>query len=345
MQYIVQYLDKITNVGNFFIMDSELYCFHTDGSIEKFQGRASVWKNNFNTQYFVAKFNLQFFCTWRDYNKILFFDCESGIILKEKKIDQFRILKIENESILGLHYTSLDNKYQFSVGKLNKSFEFKILFDTGEAAPMQFLDKFLLCTKHQNLLIGYLLATGEALWQLDFEVLLGRAGAAVYGDMFDHEGRLFFFLSDVQAGIGATFCVSLETGTVLQKIEHFKGSLQLVNGLLYALGINNIQILNPNTFELKKIDCSPILEPKAWRFTWNKYVIKDNKLYFIHQQTKGGGKAIIGTIEIKTCKLLWHTEILIEKGKYWIAEIKVNENKLYILTQGGTLYIYELTSF
>jgi hypothetical protein len=193
----------------------------------------------------------------------------------------------------------------------------------------------------RNFLTCHPLSTGEEKWRLNFDALLGIAETRLYGDILEDKERLFFFLSEVQAGVGATFCISLETGEVLQKIESFGGWLQLVDGQLYVLGRKELKILNPDTFEKTVVDFSAILAPHDWQFTWNKYVIKDHYLYFINENVGGGGTATVGILDIRTQDLVWYTDIEIEAGKYWIAEIRVQDNRLYVLTQGGTLYVYE----
>jgi outer membrane protein assembly factor BamB len=96
-----------------------------------------------------------------------------------------------------------------------------------------------------------------------------------------------------------------------------------------------------DSFEEKFYDFQPVLEQNNLAMAWNKYVVDNNKLYFVSEDVGGGGTATVGILNIDTMSLEWKTNIEIEEGSYWIKEIRVANEKLYVHTQAGTLYILE----
>ena len=336
----MQFLSKISQVGNFSIIDNGLYCFHTDGSIERFQNIVSQWRHIFNVQYFIAKVNDDIFCTWQDYKKIIFLNPITGIVFKEKEIVQFRVLRVVNQSILGLYYTAQeDNTYNFSVGKIDKEFKFKILFDTKAAAPSLFLNEYLLCREGNNFLTCHPLSTGAEKWRIDFDTLLNITESRLYGDIFEHKGRIFFYLSNALSTIESMFCVSVETREVLHRMTGFGGfRVQKEAGILYDMRGYTLQMWHLDSLEMRTVDLSNILQPLEWQSNGtDKFLVKEGKIYFIAQSRKSN--IILVELDMDTQEVISETDI--GSNQFLVNEIRVHDNRIYLLKDNKELLIYE----
>lgn len=191
----------------------------------------------------------------------------------------------------------------------------------------------------ENLLTCHALETGTELWRLDFTELLGSEKAAQFGELIVAGNKLFFFLSDYNKG--AVFCVDTTDGSVLYETNKINGWLQKVEDKIYFLSHEQLKVLDINTFKEKIYDLTELINKHDLNLAWNKYVVDKEQLYFVSENTAGGGAATVGIIDLNSLKLQWKTAIEIEEGAYWIKEIKVAGNKLYVHTQGGTLHIFE----
>lgn len=178
----------------------------------------------------------------------------------------------------------------------------------------------------------YSLSNGERLWQLNYKEFypLGKGsrttGVVAYKNMF--------FVPLVNVGV---ICVDIETGQVIHQIQEMGYIIALYKDKIYSVWNNIVSVLNTSNFSVEKIDFSATLLPFGLEMDRVKFVINENNFYFIHQKEV----AIVGVLDLKTKQLLWQTTIEIEKGSYWIADLQVHQNRLYVLTQGGTLHIFE----
>jgi hypothetical protein len=116
--------------------------------------------------------------------------------------------------------------------------------------------------------------------------------------------------------------------------------LQYDKEKFYVIGRDHVKILNPDTFEIEIIDLKHIFPEDGWQMVWDKYIISGDFLYFLVENIRGGGTANVGKLRLSTRELIWDTEINIETGCFWISEIKLFDDYLFVLTQGGTLYVY-----
>lgn len=198
----------------------------------------------------------------------------------------------------------------------------------------------LLFTRFNDGISCFDLYERKKLWTRPFSELNSSDDARSVGDLIFHKNTFFIFITDSNNN-AAVFCISAQTGETIHKTEPFGGKLVLHNNHIYVANPYNVRMLNVNTYEVTTIELNDLLEPHGWSMMWNRFVVQGNKFYFVHQQAGGGDEAIVGIIDLTKKELLWHTAIPIEEGSYWVDEIQVYENKLFVLTQGGTLHIFE----
>jgi len=106
--------------------------------------------------------------------------------------------------------------------------------------------------------------------------------------------------------------------------------------MIYGAEAQEVTVLNPETFQVQNFDFSTSFNNSGFKFLGNRFIPQGDELYFENQKTP-----VVGVVKLSTQELLWHTEIPIEEGFYWIEDIGVQGDKLYVLTQGGTLRIFE----
>ncbi|MCU0468064.1 MAG: hypothetical protein MUF58_05635 [Arcicella sp.] len=179
------------------------------------------------------------------------------------------------------------------------------------------------------------------IWQINFKNLLESENTQLFGDLIEYEGKLFFFLSDRNGKYGI-YCVEIATGKILNQTNEIGGFLKLSNGLLYMNTAYVVTTLHPDTFEIKQIDLRSVLEPKDLNLGILMQInLMVGHLYYFVCQNGRSGAATVGIINLEEKSLIWTTEIQIESGSYWIKEIQAHGNRLFVLTQGGTLHIFE----
>lgn len=176
-------------------------------------------------------------------------------------------------------------------------------------------------------------------WVLSVQELLGSEKAELHGNIIEQNGILFFFLSDFNKS--ATFGIDINNGEIKFKSDRFSGWLTVDNNLIYAINQQTISILDPVDFTEQFIDFTEVLQPLGLIPVWNKFRVKGDKLYFVHENITGGGAARVGILSLSKKALLWQTQIPIETGQYWITDIQVQNDRLFVLTQGGTLHVFE----
>lgn len=176
-------------------------------------------------------------------------------------------------------------------------------------------------------------------WNLNFADIYPYERPSQVGNIIRTPHAFFMFLTNLSEGV--SYCINSETGAVLKQIGSFGGWFMLSENNIYIANPYNVRMLNVNTYEVTTIELNDLLEPHGWSMMWNRFAVQGNNFYFVHQQAGGGDEAIVGIIDLTKKELLWHTAIPIEEGSYWVDEIQVHENKLFVLTQGGTLHIFE----
>ncbi|MBG6133654.1 hypothetical protein IWQ47_005126 [Aquimarina sp. EL_43] len=257
----------------------------------------------------------------------------------------------------------LVDEFYFNIGKVNKERKtYVINLESGEINdfpskpyyPHQILKKdraFIFSQKIEF----YNPFSGEVFWNKDISELLKTTNTEIYGKPQIINNKLFFFLFDSshQTDERIALGLDIETREILWESENFGGWLITFEDKIYAIKDKQVQILNPETFEVTNLDLREelsVLDKQLYKpedkMTWqvpfsfsnSTYVIKNNHLYFTQEKNN-----TIGIIDLQTKKLLWHTDIEINSGDTIpiITDIKVYDTRLYILDSGNTLHIFE----
>lgn len=172
------------------------------------------------------------------------------------------------------------------------------------------------------------LTEGEELWRLNVgEVTEGNEII----DQISYGDKLFLGLD-----IGAVICLDVTTGKIIEKIPLDKGRIKLYEGLIYGVGGQEASVLNPETLQWHTIDFSAALKEQELSFLPGLFIPRGDEIYF-----KDYDRPKVGLVKLSTQELLWQTEISIAPGNYWIEDMGANENKLFVLAQGGTLRVFE----
>ncbi|WP_106794266.1 hypothetical protein [Aquimarina sp. Aq78] len=257
----------------------------------------------------------------------------------------------------------LTDEFYFNIGKINKERKtYVINLESGEINdftskpyyPHQILKKdraFIFSHRIEF----YNPFSGEVFWSKDISELHKSTNNEIYGNPQIINNRLFFFLFDSshQTNEHITLCLDIETEEILWRSESFGGWLTTFEDKIYAIKDKQIQILNPETFEVTNLDLHEQLseldkqlykpeDQMTWQvpfsFSNSTYVIKNNHLYFTQEKNNA-----LGIIDLQAKKLLWHSDIEINSGGIIpiITDIKVYDTRLYILDSGNTLHIFE----
>lgn len=243
-----------------------------------------------------------------------------------------------------------------------------------ESLPMSSLiqnPKFLhrnnaLCRINDRLWTCNDLFSGDELWQIDFNGLIGGINARLNGELLSYQDRLFISLDDIEQNKSVCYVLDSNTGEMIHQCKLFSGYLRVLEDKkLYAInfklgtrkkeegGINDylknvLFVLDAVTLEESYIDLSEVLDEldildssgeieRYFKIKKESIVISNNRLY-----CHGDGDARIAVIDLLTNKLLWQTTIEVDNYPYqFIKELQVRDNRLFILDAGGTLHIYE----
>lgn len=334
----MQYLNKITNVNTINFIDEDLYIFEFSGVLKKyFEGRM-LWKIDTNTQHFVKKFKRNILFSFSQFSKIVFFTSTSGEVILNLDIN-FKPISIINDLIWGTSFKREEGK--FEIYSLNEEGSFDLKLETDKYVAIKINSEYALCQngyfEFKNLAINKYFEE----WYLDIRNLLGSENTRLFGDLIEYEGKLYFFLSD-QNGKYGIYCVEIATGQVVNYTNQIGGFLKLSNGLLYMNTDYVFTTIHPDTFEITQIDLRSILEPKGLNLGIMMQInLMVGDMYYFVCQNGRSGVATVGIINLEDKSLIWTTEIPIEASSYWVKEIQVHGNRLFVLTQGGTLHIFE----
>ncbi|MFL5745274.1 MAG: hypothetical protein ACJ751_11440 [Niastella sp.] len=175
------------------------------------------------------------------------------------------------------------------------------------------------------------LTDGQELWSVDVLDVTDASENHIINDMIVYGDRLFWGLET-----GIVLCFNVATGKIIERIKLGKGRIRLYKGMIYGAEAQEVAELNPETFQVKIFDFSASFNRNGFKFLPNRFIPQGDDLYFENQKTP-----VVGVVRLSTQELLWYTEIPIEEGNYWIEDIGVQGDKLYVLTQGGTLRIFE----
>ena len=264
---------------------------------------------------------------------------QTGVILKDLIVKNYYVFQV----------TEVFNKFLvcririediIHVGVLSFGGEWISILQISEPIKCNYKNNVLVVLKNK-LFVGFDDELYGEKWQLDIRNLLESETTQLFGDLIEYEGKLYFFLSDQKDKYGI-YCIDIATGKVLNHTNQIAGFMKLSGGLLYMNKAYTLTTLHPDTFEIREIDLRSVLEPQGLSLGDMMQInLMVGQLYYFVCQNGRRESATVGIINLEDNTLVWTTEIPIESGSYWVKEIQVHGNRLFVLTQGGTLHIFE----
>lgn len=194
---------------------------------------------------------------------------------------------------------------------------------------------------------------GKSFWKREFKDLLHNENASIYGNTQVIGNRLFFFLFDRSRTTAdkSTYCLNAETGQILWQSDEFGGWLTKFDDRIYSVFDKTVQILNPMTFNVEKIDltnCLSVLDKEIYFNPDNKnykktfflssarYQIEKSNLFF----TEDRGSTF-GVVNLQTKELIDYKELEIKNEDVKsIGVIKIDSKMIYVSDSDYTLHIF-----
>ncbi|GHV58768.1 hypothetical protein FACS1894182_11790 [Bacteroidia bacterium] len=248
------------------------------------------------------------------------------------------IKELPNTTLMG---NFIDGDYMYLlcsddlINKYDKNCNLENTYNIGRFPKLIFQNKFL--RTPNNSIICYDLDSNIQLWQHNFSDLLEGENVSSSGNILVNNDLLYISLSDWVKG-GATFCIDVNTGKIVKKLETL-GFIQLENDVIYSVHGDEIRTVNTKNFETKTIQIEELIKEKLY-INKSRWVIQDHLLYFIDGDIMPNNK--MGIIDLDTQKLVWQTALTIKGGiNHEIKEIRVQDNRLYAHCADNTLHIFE----
>lgn len=185
--------------------------------------------------------------------------------------------------------------------------------------------------RNRRTLSCHVLSNGKQVWQLDLNEAAGGKDKDIISKLVVYSDKLFFVVTG-----GDVLCVEMPTGKIAARIPFSKAWLKLYGGLIYGVKNNEVGILNPTTLQYQTIDLSMALSNEKLTISSKLFIPVGDELYFVDSDVSK-----VAVAGLSTGTLLWHADIPIEEGHFWIKDIKVNDGRLYVWNQGGTLRVFE----
>lgn len=270
-------------------------------------------------------------------DKYFIFQGESG---KEIEVINLINLKKENLELSGfLHANCLtENELlilnsQKEVQKIDSKLKVSGTQMIGRV-PRMIINDLILRVLGNSITIH--LENGSIKWQLSFQDLLGSANARLFSEIIHYNGKLFFYLSDLDRKKG-TFVVDVQTGRLLHRTYEFSGWLTFQNEKIYVADWYKVSIMNVETFETETIDFTEVLEPLDINMQWNSFIPDGQYLYFTCFNKPG-----VGILDLESRGLLWYKELKVENEHLQkVMQIKLNHKRLFVNTSDDKLHIFE----
>ncbi len=234
-----------------------------------------------------------------------------------------------------------DNAYRGMVDVMSWELLKKFPFRYGLNGIWQILSNETFLSRKDNILTCHPLSTGEEKWRIDIGSIMKCEHFSIYGGIHEFNGKLYFFVAERHTDNKSTLCIDIETGALIQKLDNYIGWLYLANDRFYIVSDTAISILNPDTFAVEEIDISAIMKEHDWIIAWDKFIVKDHFLYFATMNIGSNTKPYVGVINMQERKLLWSQAIEVEQSWQNVSELRVQDNRLYVLTHDNTLHIFE----
>ena len=180
------------------------------------------------------------------------------------------------------------------------------------------------------------------LWSINFSDLLISDDTKQFGEVIFYNNFAYLFLSDFEKfGI---YCLDIHTGEVVNHTDKVAGFMKLANDTIYFIQNKGYELvqLNPITFEYGITNFESILKPLGIDLGHkNLEVFTEKFFYFVSEKLVKNETITIGIIDLFTKQLIETININITDEGYGINKIEVHDNRLFVLTNGGTLHIFE----
>ena len=339
MLFSMRFLNKIQDVNTFHFIDEVLYTISFDSNLTKFTKDSQSWSLKIETQHNLSKFKPNKLYSFSQFSKITLIDDQLGVVIANYQLN-FKPIKVIDGQIFGTSFIKNElNQNKFQVYSWNENDGLSLEFSTDDFIGILITDKNIICQKGYHYFNCFNIESKDKQYQFDIRDLLEGESTRLSGDIIEYKKLILISISNREKkGI---YAIDIETGEVVNQTNDVGGFLKLANDLLYINSDYVITTLNPNTFDYIKTDYTSILEPKGLHLgRRNLEKIVNNHFYFVSESGRSE-TATIGIIDLDTKELVWQTQIPIEKGSYWISKIEVIDNRLLVLTQGGTLHIFE----
>ncbi len=162
------------------------------------------------------------------------------------------------------------------------------------------------------------------------------------------DNKLFFFAHDSNWENYGTFCLDANTGEVLKRIE-MAGFIYKHNDYIYVTNGKSITQINPDTFEIERIDLSGELKELDLIIDGERSFFFKDKLYFAAKPGDNTTRSVLGVLDLNSYKLLETYELLRDpsqpscnENRYQIQNIKANDYQVAVNTAGDTLHVFEI---
>ncbi len=186
-------------------------------------------------------------------------------------------------------------------------------------------------------------------WLVHINNLLLVEESAIYANRLQIiDNKLFFFAHDSNWENYGTFCLDANTGEVLKRIE-MAGFIYKHNDYIYVTNGKFITQINPDTFEIERIDLSGELKELDLIIDGERSFFFKDKLYFAAKPGDNTTRSVLGVLDLNSYKLLETYELLRDpsqpscnENRYQIQDIKANDYQVAVNTAGDTLHVFEI---
>jgi hypothetical protein len=262
-----------------------------------------------------------------------------------------------DESILIKNYIDKTNIYILSTNNSTTKFDSEInlcnTFKIGRFPRLIYNNKFLRTPNSK--LECYYLDNVILIWQKDINQLLDSNDVTQTGEIIPYKDKIFIYLYDNEDK-RATIALDVETGNELFRTSEFMGYIRLQEDKIYALYEKSVSILDPETYQIRKIDLSEelaVLDKRCEeyfdlgesldytirRFNFSPTIYEVHYPYLYFAQERG---AQVGIVNLETEKLEWHALMDIDYPiNPVVMDIRACENRLYVHCADKTLHVFE----
>jgi hypothetical protein len=135
---------------------------------------------------------------------------------------------------------------------------------------------FLILLSHDHVISCHAAGDGRKLRELDAKTLFASGEGSVISPISGWDERIFFYVNEFKKG--ATFCVDINNGNVIRKID-FGTWIILSGNYLYGASIDAVRKLDPVSFEVEDIKIADMGRDMDLAFAWKSRSMHDRTGY------------------------------------------------------------------